>query len=114
MKPWYCIALFAIVFAFASCGDDPGPSYPSLKIVNGSDYSTIKSVSLVGYDFQTLNITKGSSQTFVLDKGMPGGYNNIKVTVYASPYYPSGTANFTDGATTTLTLKGQGGSFTLN
>jgi hypothetical protein len=96
-----------------SCKNEEVPiEYPSLKVANQTITSTfdIRSVTLVGYEFKNLNITTGSSQTFVLDKGMPAGYNNIYVTV---SHYGIGQTrttsiyiNFKDGEVTSITLKG--------
>lgn len=73
--------------------NNTGSSYPKLKIENdvnqdnthtSSNYY-ISSVSLVNYKFEPLYIYDGESQTFVLDKGMPGGYDNILVYINYDP-----------------------------
>ena len=86
--------------------------YPSLKIVNQTDNEAyhITSVSLVGYEFNNLDITTGNSQTFILEQGMPAGYEDINVDIeyMAGPYNPrlgSIKVNFIKGETTTITLK---------
>ncbi len=112
-----CVMLLILI----SCSDttdttdptDPVDLYPSLKVVNQYESRLIKSVSLVGYEFNNLLITAGNSQTFALDGGMPGGYSNININVS----YGSGSVtrqinsqfNFEDGETTTITLKGSSG-----
>jgi len=65
----------------------------------------------VGYEFNNLNITSGNSQTFALDSGMQGGYENINIIViYGDPYSPSNSistrVNFYKGKTRTITLEG--------
>jgi len=121
---WAILSLFGIVLAFTACekdcicdeNEDPiEEEYPSLKIVNqNTSLWWITSVKLVGYEFYNLEITKSESQTFVLDKGMPGGYNDINVKVYYTYGAPNGSqsikVNFSDGATTTIALKGCTGS----
>jgi len=84
--------------------------YPSMKIVNKYDTRTITSVTLVGYEFKSLSIGFDSSQTFLLDKGMPGGYSNINISVSyhsgSATWYVSNNFDFNDDKTTTITLKG--------
>lgn len=90
--------------------DTPEEKYPLLKVVNQYEGRSIKSVSLVGYDFNNFDIAAGNSQCFSLDSRMPGGYQNINITVT----YGSGTSNwfisnvfdFSDGLTTIITLNG--------
>jgi len=108
------VLLFITSFTvFMACDDSS--NYPSLKVVNnltGESVATsfpIVSVSLVGYEFKNLNIVSGNSQTFALDRGMPGGYNNVNVSVtcHRPPYVGitnSNSFNFSDGVTTTVTL----------
>ena len=114
---WAILSLFGIVLAFTACekecicdeNDDPIEEYPSLKVVNQNESNRkITFVVFVGYEFNNLSIAVGDSQTFALDKGMPGGYSNINVTVsYSTPYGDKSIkVNFSDGATTTITLKG--------
>lgn len=89
--------------------------YPSLRVVNQLEDSwrSIVSVSLVGYEFDNLNIEfDGDEQTFVLNEGMPGGYDDINVTVryvrYPNiPVEPASIkVDFVRGETTTITLTG--------
>jgi hypothetical protein len=113
------LTIFGIVFIFAACDEeccaDPIPEpevYPSLKVENqNTDSRVIISVNLVGYEFNSLSIPIGESQTFDLDKGLPGGYSDINVNVaFNTSTRPSETlgikVNFKDGETTTITLKG--------
>lgn len=104
------IGLCAIV---NSCNKhDDKDEYPSLKVINESnDHWPIKSVKLVGYEFLNLSIsTNGGSQTFILDKGMSGGYNDINIVVQYGPpgsiWTSSKKVNFKNGETTTVTLIG--------
>ncbi|MCH7658495.1 MAG: hypothetical protein IIB05_09300 [Bacteroidetes bacterium] len=75
-----------------------------------NDSRSITSVSLVGYEFTNLSIAIGNSQTFTLDKGMPGGYSDINIIVSHKYSAWSGSVstkvNFVDGDTTTITFKG--------
>ena len=113
---WTIFAIFGMILAFTACHKDNDSidveEYPSLKIMNQvSDSRYISSVRLVGYEFNNLNITSGNSQTFALDKGMAGGYENINITVsYRTPYVPSNSIstsiNFNKGEITTIMLKG--------
>lgn len=113
---WTIFAIFGIVFAFTACEkdkkDNDGPEeHPSLKVVNqNNDSRSITSVSLVGYEFTNLSIAIGNSQTFTLDKGMPGGYSDINIIVSHKYSAWSGSVstkvNFVDGDTTTITFKG--------
>ncbi len=83
-----------------------------LKVINESnDQWPIKSVKLVDYEFTNLAIgTNGGSQTFILDKGMSGGYNDINVVVQYGPagsiWTSSKKVNFNNGSTTTIKLQG--------
>ena len=106
------ISIVTFVLVFSACDDEE--EYPSLKVVNELEDSwrSIVEISLIGYDFKSLDIKpNGGSQTFVLDKGMSGGYSGINVTVKYK-YYSGKLANesinvnFHDGMTTTITLKG--------
>jgi hypothetical protein len=118
---WAIFAIFNIVLTFTACNKDKNNDcdndndnvieYPSLKAVNqNNDNRSITSISLVGYEFNNLNITIGGSQTFVLDKGMPGGYSDINVQISHKYSAWSGSVskkiNFNTGETTTITLKG--------
>lgn len=124
------LAFLAIALAFTSCDEyidpvndgvtDPVVEYPSLKIVNESEEnSIITSVSLVGYEFGSLNIDVGSSQTFTLDQGMSGGYDDININVRfraqnTSYGTESITVNFYNGETKKIKLKGCHGAHVCN
>lgn len=114
---WAIFAIFGIVLTFTACDEDdecPSPSpeeYPSLKVVNqNNDSRIITAVKLVGYEFENLSIPIGDSQIFTLDDGMPGGYEDLNITVSHKYSAWSGSesikVNFNDGETTTITLKG--------
>lgn len=112
MKTWNPFMLLAILIIFGinftTCDNGDNNKYPSLKVVNQYQGRSILSVRLVGYEFNNLLISPGNSQTFTLMQGMPGGYNNINVTVnYGGSI--SNKFNFNNGKTTTITLKGGGG-----
>ncbi len=53
-----------------------------LKVTNNA-CGIIKSVSLVGYDFQNLAIAKNESKTFNLSDGISAGLDNVNVNVIA-------------------------------
>ena len=110
------IALLWFVISSSGCEkecicDNP-PTYPSLKVQNqNTDDRRITAVELIGYDFDNLNIEIGESQTFVLDQGMPGGYDNINVVVRHRRANQIGSAStisvdFQNDVTKTVTLKG--------
>jgi len=104
------IALVAVIgFSAVSCKED-NPT--SLKIVNASDV-TITSVDTmwVAQDWAGLSIAPGSSQTFALQGG--GGRTKVTVSWSGGSTYKENVP-FTDGETTTVTLSGSGGSYSLN
>lgn len=120
---WILAMLIATIISVSSCKQDsdvPEPNndteikHPSLKIVNDlkEDWRPIISVNLVGYDFTNLNIEyNGDSQRFNLDKGMPGGYDNVNVSVTFIRYAAAPRVtlkikvDFVDGKTTTISLR---------
>jgi hypothetical protein len=121
-----CIIMTLLIYTVVSPGckdkpDDPdvNESFPTLKIVNEleEDWRSITKVSLVGYNFSSLNIeAKGDAQTFKLEKGMPGGNENINVSVTYIRYKTVSIitlgieVDFTDGETTIVYLRGCAGS----
>ena len=118
---WRAIfAIFVIVLSFTACDKDSIviEEYPSLKVENqlNDSWRPITRVSLVGYEFNNLNIEPyGDSQTFVLDEGMSGGYEDINVTVRYIRYSGVGSSasikvDFNKGDTTTITLTGCSGA----
>ena len=108
------ITIVICIVSIFSCCDSSSDSlieqYPSLRVANQYEGRSIKSVTLVGYEFNNLNIVAGDSQLFALDSGMPGGYQNINITViYGSGparWSTSNSFNFTEGSTTNITLRG--------
>jgi hypothetical protein len=112
--------LFCFIIVLGACEKEcvcedppvtPSPTYPSLRVANqNTDDRTITAVRFVGYDFNNLKIEIGDSQTFILDQGMPGGYENINVVVHYARTVQSGSANilvnFKNDVTETVTLKG--------
>ena len=122
MKTWKqsvfisIFAIFSLIFTVIACKDDNGitnnennnngleQNYPILKVVNKHSNASISYVRLVGYDFNNLNISPNESQSFSLTQGMPGGFNNINVSI--GMYGGSIKVNFANGKTTTLTLIG--------
>ncbi len=109
-------AIFGMLLAFTACNkendDNDLEEYPFLKVVNQTNDSnsrSITSVELVGYEFANLNIKEGSSQTFDLDSGMPGGYEDVNINVRLSGpqiVLKNIQVNFNKGETTTITMKG--------
>jgi len=101
-------ALLTSILLFSSCS--MFVRYPEMKIVNKSDGQLIKYVTLVGYTFSHLTISPEESQVFILDSGMPGGYQNINVKVgYGNSsvtWSVNNNFNFSDGSTTKITLYG--------
>jgi len=103
-------------------GNNTDNSYPKLTMVNLHAISSVVSVSIVGYEFRSLNIARGNNQTFSLMQGMPGGYTDINITVgfrshpASSVLYVSRNINFFNGKTTTVTLRGgegEGGQYII-
>lgn len=102
------ILLFLLVL-FTSCNKDD--DYPTLKIVNQTtnDLHFVKSVKLVGYDFENLIIESNDSQVFKLNNGMPSGYEDINVRIWINHHYNLNKniqVNFDNGETTTITITG--------
>jgi len=118
---WVIFAIVGIVIAFTACSTDDDivveEKYPSIKVENdlNDSWRSITRVSLVGYTFGNLNIEPyGGSQTFTLDEGMSGGYEDINVTVKYIRYrgvvgYASIKVDFNKGETTTIMLTGSSG-----
>ena len=114
---WSILAVFVIAITFTACNNDEDiieiEEYPSLKVENlTTDGLSIDTVTLVGYDFTNLMITEGNSQTFILDKGMPGGYENININVRMSGRQIISRdiqVNFKKGETSTITMTGCNG-----
>lgn len=119
---WTMSLILVIVLAFAACEknevEDEEEEYPSLIVKNqlNDSWRSIYAVSLVGYDFENLNIEpNGDSQAFILDGGMAGGYEDINVTVRYSRYSGVGAStsikvNFVKGKSTTISLTGCSGA----
>ena len=116
--------LLSIALSFTACKKDDDidlnniKQFPCLKVENQlTDYwRSIERVSLVGYEFDNLNISpNGDSQTFTLNAGMPGGFEDINIEVVYIRYSGVfGTASievdFEIGQTTTITLTGCSGA----
>ena len=91
------LVLIIGILLFASCsnssdvsnlGSSNSEPYPKLQIVNDEHQDNISGpkyyidkVSLVNYVFEPLYLSDGESQTFILDKGMPAGYDDILVAI---------------------------------
>ena len=97
---------------FSCSSDDDGNSYPSLRVVNdicdGAN-KDIDYVELLNYGFGSINIASGEEQTFALDDGMPGGLDDIRVTVnFSGPQisYRYIDVDFVNGETITITATG--------
>ncbi len=104
------IIYLALIILIIGCDSDE--DHPSLKVVNqtnDSNSKSITSVRLVDYEFTNLSIDEGNSQTFNLDSGMSGGYENINIIVRLSgpqTIYENIGVNFDNEETTTITMKG--------
>ena len=108
------LAILGLALTFAACDKDevivPVIEHPILTVVNHSFERDITGVSLVGYEFDSLNISWRDSQAFLLEKGMPSGYEDINVTVRFSGHRGGGVASdsiivdFKDGEQTVITL----------
>ena len=103
------ILLFLVIFLSSCAQQSKQPEYPKLKVVNNNPTYSVLQVKLVGYEFNDLNIEKGTSKTFELNNGISGGYENVNVTVvYGLPqmaqWRVSKICNFSDGQTTTVTV----------
>ena len=112
-KVYLVFTVFIGILILIGCRDDSRSQNPTLMVKNEvTDNAFITAVKLTGYDFSSLNITKGNSQSFLLDKGMSGGYENINVQVFykrttATPVSSKNVSvNFQQTGTTTVTLKG--------
>ena len=87
-------------------------NFPKLKIVNQGQITILK-VVLEGYEFSDLNLKQNQSIILDLDKGMPGGYKDVTVSIRYRPYKVTNSAippiltklNFADGKITQLTIK---------
>jgi len=119
MKLSVLIILFGLSIIHTSCKkDNPEDTYPTLKVTNDleDDWRSITAVSLVGYTFDNLDIQPfGDSQSFILDEGMSGGYENINVTVRYIRYTGVSASrslkiDFFDGETTSIKLTGCDGA----
>ena len=91
--------------------------YPSLRIV--TQYKGyIYRIGLVGYSFEDLRMETGEEKVFNLIQGIPGGNDNVNVTLSFRPNDQqivttspaSVKCNFVNGKTTTITL---GADYTL-
>jgi hypothetical protein len=119
---WAIFAILGIVLTFTACSNDDDiagvEEHPSLKVENdlNDSWRSITRVSLVGYTFSNLNIEPyGGFQTFTLDEGMSGGYEDINITVRyirnsGISGYASIKVNFSKGETTTIVLTGCSGA----
>jgi len=109
---------------FISCTDteeeiiQEEPPVTSLTISNQNDIISVRTVSLVGYEFEDINIDYGQARTFTLDNGINGGYDNVNVNVRfycgSRHWTVSVSKDFIQNENTTVTLvdcfaNGQGG-----
>lgn len=112
------LVLIAILTISCSEDGDVAEKYPSLKVINklNDSWRSISGVSLIGYEFDNLNIEpNGNSQTFLLDKGMSGGYEDINIIVRYIRYSGISASakikvDFNESKTTTITLTGCSGA----
>ena len=83
--------VFVLLFAvLMSCGDQEDPSktplgntVPSLAVVNKHSLAraTTIEIPIANYSWTGFDIYDGDSRTFVLDKGLTGSMNSVRVTV---------------------------------
>ena len=78
MKKLILLLLFVFLISCSTSNDD---ATPSLTIVNQNSSFPIIEVSLVGYKFENLNLTSGTSTAFQLSKGIDGGNANVNVQI---------------------------------
>jgi hypothetical protein len=116
----FFMVLSAVLFAFVSCDDGdaveipPIEKFPSLKVENEAvekmPLFNIYAVELAGYEFEQLIIPVGDSQLFILDQGMPEGFEQINVEIQFGTigfdWSETAVVNFENGKTSTITLKG--------
>ena len=108
------LTYFFLALLIVACSDDDegGNNYPSLRVVNqttDSNDRNIVSVKLLNYEFTQLNITPNNEQIFILDNGMPGGYENINIEVRLSGpqlIIRNIDVTFNDGEVTTIIYTG--------
>ena len=83
------LVLLLLFLCFVSCSDflwgsdEPDP-YIDLYIENYDSDFPIDKVSLNGYEFEDLNITYGTSQSFELTDGILGSFVDVNVSVRIS------------------------------
>ena len=98
--------LFILSLLFISCSEDGLNS--TLTIVNDRVDESITRVSLVGYDFDNINIRYGKEKTFNLKDGINGGYDDVNVTFetegYGDAYRISKSFIFWEDNNTRITL----------
>ena len=104
--------LFLTVLIVGCSDGEGGNNYPSLRVVNdicdGAN-KDIDYVELLNYGFGSINIASEEEQTFALDDGMPGGLDDIRVTVHFSGpqiSYRYIDVDFVNGETITITATG--------
>ena len=95
------------MFLFA-CSGSEDEFTTTMTIVNDRVDESITRVSLVGYDFSSINIQFGQSKKFVLEDGINGGYDDVNVNFetlcYGTRYGISKSFIFWEGNNTTITL----------
>ena len=87
-------------------------NFPKLQIINKGQITILK-VVLEGYEFSDLNLKQNQSVILDLNKGMPGGYKDVQISIRYRPYKVTNSPippiltklNFADGEITTLTIK---------
>ena len=80
-----------------SCEFDENGEPPKLKVTNTTSCGHLHTVSLVGYQFESLYINKDESKTFTLTDGIPAGLEDVNVYVLGSN--SSGTKGLGDNIT---------------
>ena len=106
--------LLILSMFFFACSGSEDKLTTTMTIVNNrapiQQYNqSITRVSLVGYDFDNLNIVYGvQSKTFELEDGINGGYDdvnvNFEVNCAGTGYVFSESVVFLEGGNTTITL----------
>ena len=89
MKKVLPYLFFVIFLGFLNCSSSDEGNTKTLTIHNNTSCDSgasqnISSVLLANYQFSNLSIAPGSSETFVLDQGLPNGTKSVRVELNIS------------------------------